>query len=383
MTSIRLYLLGIISFLCILSACSNGETLATNSPYPTPVLVTPTSVDTISTPKLLPTQPQSSGPELSFLYEENDTLFRYDLYTWEAEIVSLPNQGKIKQTALSPDGKFLAYSDDEGLKVFGLVTKTDRLLLPHHQDPSGDIHNDHPYLPYKWSFDKRWLVITIGYWDGYFYALLNVETQEFFEFSTCYIDLEWLPSSLSLVGSVTYQDMADCGQDDGIYQITITGDDIVENLIFTQDKSGMQGWKFVKPNIKMDLISFVFEYYDENGVINSSLMDIEPEHDKPMDLVSTSSEIISTAWSINDMDMIYYTSRFEGNGKIHAINVSSLQEHEFGTWPGTVTLTQFSPDGNWMIVEMKDGLHLMHISGTIQSLIPKDDFISFIGWENQ
>src|SRR3972149_377290 len=50
-------------------------------------------------------------------YWKSGTLYRYDVEAATSQVVTLPGNGSIELARLNPVGRWIAYTDDEGLKI--------------------------------------------------------------------------------------------------------------------------------------------------------------------------------------------------------------------------------------------------------------------------
>jgi hypothetical protein len=86
-------------------------------------------------------EPIGLGLLMSYIY--NGVLFGFDIFNKISLPSLLPTSGEIRSGVLTPDGKFLAYNDDDGLSVFDIQSQQSIHLL---SPPEGGY-----YLPRSWS----------------------------------------------------------------------------------------------------------------------------------------------------------------------------------------------------------------------------------------
>jgi len=95
-------------------------------------------------------EPIGLGLVMSYIY--NGELFGFDVFNKISLPSLLSSSGEIRAAVLTPDGKFLAYSDDSGLNVFNTQDQVSNLVLTTPDEGY--------YLPRAWSnTDRLWVSI--------------------------------------------------------------------------------------------------------------------------------------------------------------------------------------------------------------------------------
>jgi hypothetical protein len=92
--------------------------------------------------------PTGLGLVMSYVFDGD--YFGFDVFNNVTLPAQLTQSGELKGATLTPDGKILAYSDDDGLAAFTLETQSAQLLLAAPEDGY--------YLPRSWSNSGRLLV---------------------------------------------------------------------------------------------------------------------------------------------------------------------------------------------------------------------------------
>jgi Tol biopolymer transport system component len=92
--------------------------------------------------------PTGLGLVMSYVFDGD--YYGFDVFNKITLPGQLTQSGELRGAVLTPDGKHLAYSDDDGLTVFTLETQTGQQLLPAPDDGY--------YLPRSWSNTGRLLV---------------------------------------------------------------------------------------------------------------------------------------------------------------------------------------------------------------------------------
>ncbi len=93
---------------------------------------------------------QPIGTGLTLIFIRNGELFGFDVYNEIIQPASLEARGKLHGAALSRDEKLLAFSDEEGLKIFDMEEGTITPLLKHPEHWY--------YVPRSWSPSSTLLV---------------------------------------------------------------------------------------------------------------------------------------------------------------------------------------------------------------------------------
>lgn len=121
---------------CLPTGTAPGPAAATTAP-PTTNTTLATTATPYYTPPPSPTLPHptstpafagfANGP--AFLFLEHDALYRFDLDGRTAQPIGLPALGEVRDARLNPDGRFLAYRDELGLKWLEVTTEETHLWL--------------------------------------------------------------------------------------------------------------------------------------------------------------------------------------------------------------------------------------------------------------
>ena len=263
----RKWLIVLIGVVLILQSCIQQKGIITPTesdwewpkPNPTPTLDFPIN---------------SLGNEVIFRTYGNLELFN----PFTGYLVIHPNLPSTNgRYELSPDGKYLAYMDSNGVflsdypfSTFTKIAESDadrlgfglsfltlqgiNLLTPINmawvsgtlESSSGilalpytgkmlenDEGDEMGYTPQAWSPDGQWLIFTKGRNDYFISMIINTTTFKVLDISNNRQELIWLPDSLHLVAALSYDCMAETGFEDGIYWYEIVADALVERRIWT------------------------------------------------------------------------------------------------------------------------------------------------------
>jgi hypothetical protein len=102
--------------------------------------------------------------------EKARTLWEADLLTGESRrVLSFTGRHEFDAYAsVSPDGRYVAYADSDSLRLMGLASGEDRLLLQGNGAgcDGHDIGGCFVYTTARWSPDGRLLLVQKGYYEG-------------------------------------------------------------------------------------------------------------------------------------------------------------------------------------------------------------------------
>lgn len=370
----------------------------TNTPIPT-ITATPTATFTpTSTVTPTPTSTRTStitptpGPDLNFLYLAQGSIQEYDMLTWTSEKLPVQSEGEIVEAALSPDqswlayldeigikilaypfnqqsvsitsnqsvganflfsnnSELLAYTDDEGLKIFNLPEQTSTLLLAHVLDES-DEDSYAFYYPRQWSPDSQWLWIGAGHYEGSTRLLAHILSQTFHEYTACYDDPAWLPTSLVFLTTVSTSDYLGCGWEAGVYRVETAGVNSIREKRIYQETEPVDMWIHlpyglqVSPDGKM--ISFVqpsAPYEDLPSRL--ILIDLASNESKVLD--TREDDIITPIWSA-DGEKLFYAVQGENASQIISLSIDSGETVILGVVLKTANILTTLADGDWLVV---------------------------------
>ncbi|MBC7877404.1 MAG: hypothetical protein H7Y59_09570 [Anaerolineales bacterium] len=367
-----------------------------------PVSVTPSSVAlATNTPEFTSTvQPtpeltatSTPGANISFLYLAQGSIQKYNLQNWSEEKLSFQSDGDILQAALSPNkqwlvyqdksglkiterpfaaqplivstvnsertrflfsssSELLAYSDGEGLKIFDVLKNTSFTLLVHSPDQP-DVSKIRFYSPQQWSPDSQWLWVAVSHWEHISHVLIHISTRTSHEFTACYSDTDWLPTSQAFVATVRYSDYYGCGDNDGIYLIGLTANyDISEKRIY-QETVPREAWAREPHDIQLSPdggnISFVQLSNPGTDLQVSRLILINTSDKESKELDSSQDDISTPIWSAND-EKIFYSIQSEKESSIISLNINSGEKIVLWSVPQKAVLISLLADSDWLII---------------------------------
>jgi hypothetical protein len=141
------------------------------------------------------------GLGLTMGYVQKGELFGFDVFNQQALPAEVTIQGEVRGAAISPDGKYLAFSDDAGLRAMEIASGEVDLLLP-----SPELGY---YQPRSWSNAGHLLLIHIPETDGdpYQHGWLSLEDKAWHDLPApegtngygCDTGASWAPQASQLV----------------------------------------------------------------------------------------------------------------------------------------------------------------------------------------
>jgi hypothetical protein len=407
-----LFLLAVVS--CV--PVSSTKMVGTN----TPVFTIPPSPTTTSIPSPVPTSTSvpTPGPDLAALYIDNGQIKRFDLRTWTGETLSLSNtvrfatlstdgqmlaygdetgfylsefpftdskkmnKGEMnpdinaRSLLFNPDSTLLAFSDEEGLKIFHRSDNHSELLVKNNMRAE-DMYSFRDYLPFAWSPDSRLLWADVGFWGDTSSVITNIVSDHLSNYLHCYSDVDWLTQS-TLIGTVYYSGRSSCGFEPGVYIISVKGEQIEETRGYADEVNPAENQEFadlsLSPSKKhMTLVEILG--YEENFLF---LMDINGDNVREILKTNSFEEgFTSVFWSPSEREVFYSSGR--------DIYVYSLEKGEstllYENTEDPINIASISPDGKWFFlnnftmysIETGEVISLAENSSEPQEQI-------FIGW---
>jgi hypothetical protein len=383
-----------------------------------------TTIDNItpqptSTPQATPTAQQPTvtltpGANISFLLLAKGSIQKYNLQNWSDEKLSIQSDGDVFQAVLSPNQRWLAlqdrngikiveqpfigkprtipivqsdrirlsfsnnsellaYSDDEGLKIFSILEETSSLLVAHSVDQS-DVSKLRFYYPQQWSPNSEWLWIGVSHWEGVSHVLAHVSTKTLHEYTGCYSDMDWFETSKAFVASVRYSGYLGCGEEDGIYLVELKNNNQVAEKPIYQEISPSEAWEHESRDIKLspdsEKLSFVQLSYPEQTVQSSHLMLIDVMSNEHKELASSQDDISSPIWS-KDGRELFYTVQGEKDSQVILLNPDSGEKAALCSLPNRAVLFSDLINDEWLVAGTIintdwDSLYLVNIhNGTV------------------
>lgn len=288
----------------------------------------------------------------------------------------------------SPDGHFLAYMEEQGLFIADLSNNTRSLLWENDLER---INQDPPditlYVPVSWSADQDWLVIWIGWWEGGRLALGSITSKTIFPLSGC-SDTSWSPNGATLGMVVRYSGYLLCGGDnDGIYVVETTEGEVEEKLIYQEPSlssppTELSGAAFLQWSPDRHLI-FVQE--SENQP-QSSLILLSPDGTEISTLVGLpTGRLLSPIWS-DDSKRVYFIEYIEDTYTVYEFVIGSFEKRLLFSTTSPVQLLLLSPDGDWLMMGNRNSsaysdIYLINLDSNAVVQIPSETINGAIGWQ--
>lgn len=381
------------------------------APAPTEMVIPPSSTATLSpTPTNTPTPQATStptltpsptpGPDIDLLYFSGGEIRRFHMQDWSEEIIPVQNNGKIQFAALSPDQSWLAYKDDEGTHILknpfetqfspsktyfvynaGFSFSNDNAMLAYSDDVGLQLHNlnentsyellthslnfedlskYHSFSPKQWSPDNQWLWISVFHWEGISYLLANIPTQTLYLFNGCYSDIKWLPDSQSFLATVRFSGMYGCGEEDGVYLVTLNKNGTYTEKRIYEDSLPAPVWDRESTALSLSpdnkLISFAQIHFPYTTTDVSRLISSNLNGGDQKELDDVSGRIASPLWSEDGKSITYIVQR-SGISAIKRIITDSGEITELCLLPEHVVFTSNIDGTSWLVAINEDAIY--------------------------
>ena len=350
------------------TATSVAATLAATS-LPT-AIVTPAPAATFTprptTPPTLTSTP-IPGPELAFIFLRDQQLFRYDLRDWSTHPMLMPSAGAIDEPVLSPDGRWLAFQDEEALKLIALASgellwseANKPIYRPGHvvfspdsrqmaytnkealylldvdslasrpfltNDWSGfeeDVTTLVVYSVESWSADGAWLLVWRGYWEGGELELAEMATGVVYPFQGCMPDVSWAPAGAQFAMAMRYSSYHLCGQNDGVYRVEPSPQGVtLQTLYDALPEPSEQEWlgpADVAWSPDRPLIAFAHVYDTD---IHAAIQLIAPDGTGQQTLAASADAEFATPLWLDASSQLAFTEWRSGYCVLHTVDLTS------------------------------------------------------------
>jgi hypothetical protein len=330
------------------------------------------------------------GPDFDIYYLSAGAIYRYHLHLWSAEKLVL-SKSEIFDASLSPDKKLiaysdklglnisespftmlittiptvgeagslvfskdnhLAYSDQEGLKIYNFRTGTITLLKSHYHDLSELTHNV-DYYPVSWSPDSQWLWIREIRYEPRLQILSNIMTGVDQKYDVCYDGINWRSDSRAFVSSVVYSGYSLCGEDGGVNVVEVSRNHLHEEQVYSEKEA--DPWNLESRSATWDPsgknIIFIQVAMDANPEYRLLLFDYETKQVKEVD--NSQDEIVSPIW-LEDGEKIFYVIRSQSKSQIIRNNLITSEKEVIESLPSKIVITDVIAGGGWLITETPD-----------------------------
>jgi hypothetical protein len=206
----------------------------------------------------------------------------------------------------SGDERYLAYNDAEGLKLFNLINQTSQRVISHVITPHSDWRT-HFYYPLLWSPDSQRLIVGVSYYESGDEVLIDFPSETLYNIIDCGGSSTWSLDSTRFILPVNNSEMYGCGDEPGVYQVTVSENSITEKRVYEEVLSSDEPWKYYYYDVSYSpdekWISFVRS--NPNG-FQSWLMLTELTGAKSIELEVSREEIFTPLWSA-DSTRLFYT----------------------------------------------------------------------------
>ena len=437
----------IIMLVLILLGCTS------QSPTPTPIAesstVKPTFTSTFApspypSPYRLPTNASliTSTPfskeGVYFYYLSEGEIYRYHTSTNTEEIIYLYSSSDIKNASISPNQRWLAYSDEngffiddmlnlyrsvtisnassstygflfdnfsnqiafsdeEGLKIYNLQSKSSSIFFHNinidrneNGEYIGDVSDFEQYSAGIWSPDNRWLWVNKSLWGGSSRILLDLHSNRTYQFYSCNNSIDWLSSSNRFYTSVSAYGYEGCGEDDGIFlEQPSTKGTIDETSLFKasspEDPYNRETEELqLSPDEKrLCFVQGSNIYPQETPTYSIMLMDIDGNN--LVEIVTSSDRIYSPFWS-SDGTKIIFQQKNDEESSIKIVNISNKNIKTLLSVPSHNNFLSQVENSNWFLFETNtnyanryDALYLINLQVETVEKIPLSGYRMIIG----
>lgn len=334
---------------------------------------------------------QPVGRGLTLVFVRNGELFGFDVSSEIIQPSSLERRGQLRGAALNRDEKWLAFSDDEGLKVFDLEKATVTTLvahpdgwhyLPRSWSPSGyllvaqipESEEDTPLLGWVSMEQRRWRLLPLAAGSkGY----------------GCDSGAEWSPQSDVL--AVTGLGVGlPCNINAGLTIVDVQAQS-AQSLVVPLIASGMEGGGSLKAGAHTPAWSpdgqWIAFGLDQDAhlplTFPTRLYRVRPDGTGLAPLTNNGrGTAIYPVWS-NDGNLYYSL-----NGDM--IRANGIYRFQIATNAHTLLIpgsdlqpVSLSPDGKFLVYQQGDGLYLwdFFLQEAVE-VVPKQDGqqVQFVGW---
>ncbi|PKN98757.1 MAG: hypothetical protein CVU42_11105 [Chloroflexi bacterium HGW-Chloroflexi-4] len=436
----------IIMLVLILLGCTS------QSPTPTPIAesstVKPTFTSTFEpspfpSPYRLPTNDSliTSTPfskeGVYFYYISEGEIYRYHTSTNTEEIINLYSSSEIKNASISPNQRWLAYSDengffiddmlnlyrsvtisnassstygllfdnssnqiafsdDEGLKIYNLQSKSSSIIFYNKNiiqnefgEYIGDVSDFEQYSAGIWSPDSRWLWVYKSLWEGSSRLLIDLRSNKTYQFYSCNNSIDWLSSSNRFYTSVSAYGYEGCGNDDGIFLEQPSSKGTIDETSLFKASSPDDPYNRESEELRLSpdekRLCFVqgSNIYLKNPTYSIMLMDTDGKN--LTKIITSSEQIFSPFWS-SDGTKIIFQQNNDKESSIKIVNTSNKNITTLISVPSHNNFLTQIENSNWFLFGTKikyanrfDALYLINLKDGSIEKIPLNGYRKIIG----
>lgn len=333
-----------------------------------------------------PTATIPPGPDVDIFYLSNGMVNRFNIRAWSSERLEL-SDSEILEATTSPDKQFiaftdinglhlskspftepasvihtvgdagallisndnhLAYSDQEGLKIYDIQSGAITLLKSHFRQPF-DIVRISFYIPSIWSPDSKWLWIKIQHYESAPLTLFNIVTGIEYDFSTCTSGIDWSPDSRTFVTTIFYSGYYGCGEDNGVFVANIKGNKLVGEKVYSEGRdvgvSSDASWDPIG-----NRIVFVQRTYPKHPSLYRLLLwNYSTKQIQELDIGSY--ELTSPKWSV-DGDKLYYVVHAAEDSWIISLDLKTYDKNITPKFPKNAEIITVLSGHDWLLLRI-------------------------------
>ena len=125
----------------------------------------------------------------------------------------------------------MAYTAEGGLEVWDFTKSSFSLLITQSDFPPDSDQGEISYIPFDWSPDNQWIIITKTWPDYSKYWILNITTKQILKVTSDPQQVVWI-SNTKMIAAVNYDNVAQTGIEAGIYLLEVKDGELSERRIY-------------------------------------------------------------------------------------------------------------------------------------------------------
>ncbi len=344
------FVLVYILLMFVITACSSSSNVQ--------IVRNPTAMTATNTPT-------SAHPTL--WYYKKGVVYRFDPVNQKINQVDLPEE-LLSGTwpLMSHDGHVVAFADRQGLKLFRTSDAQITLTVPHKRGDKKPVDlSSATYMPFLWSPDDRWLLITIGRYEQEGLGFLNIENSEIVEIAageqrsiTCgFSGATWSPDSASIISTSDIGYVCEWGQAfPGVNLASPASPRLTSIFTYTLESKAMLGTSDPAWRPNTDQIVFSQEVSPESSdpIFPDPTFQLYTIHSNGKgahQLTSNSKgHIYSPVWDASGSRLFYSSRKVDNMGDgVYVSRPDGTESHRLVAGEGIVPIS-VSPDGNYLVL---------------------------------
>jgi hypothetical protein len=267
------------------------------------------------------------------------------------------------EVAFNRTGQLLAYSDAVGLQVLDLATDTSELMLAHEIASEADGEFPHflhrIYQPEHWSYHNDTMIVRVRSWEDCRFVLLYLPERRVHDFTEMCSEIDWQAGAAEDVFavSVSYSPITGRGEPDGLYVNTFDGVRLDEKRVYWEEmpvEPTLRSTRYGTWNHSGDWISFV-QTVGAPGTADfeSRLMMTRGDGAETQELWRAGGQIFWPTWTPDDKALLFVYD--DVGGEARRLMRLQLDDGSVLAWDlplerEPVRGIYLSRDGDWAVV---------------------------------